>query len=576
MFSLVFFEIHPISWYNDYITRGAVSLKKVLYKQFDQISFTDLEVFSVLPDHPIWSRAAELIDFSFADELCAPLYSTRGARPYAPSLKLKLHIVQRYYNLSDREMEERVIGDLFIKRFLGLPVSFMGFDHSTIGLDRDRMGSALFDACHHHILAQAKQMGLWGDNQDVWLIDSFHTNGGVARVSTYRLIKQAILRVINHLKRTHKVLFERLRSELNLQPLTAKLPADPTPEDRAASFSQLVVLAYGLLHWFEKESVRALFWSWKAKDRQLASLERQAILFRVLTENTAPDDPNDPNSTYSKRPHKERPKDRLVSSVDPDARASKKRSKSYVDDKIQGVTSATHNMVLVAEPIAGNEPDGMRLPELVNAVRQQHDVKPKTVVGDSAYGYGYHRRDFEADDIQLVSPLQGVGDNHTGLFTNEQFTYDPQAKTVTCPAAVTTNKGTYNKQLRGIQYQFAKDTCKSCPLRQQCTESATGRTIFISDYYDEYEKAKAFNETDEAKYLFQQRKAIERKNNELKNHHGLGYNRTHSREKRRCYVKIVSMVVNLKQIVKQKNPLTLGFVRKHLPSSSMQKMQIQQ
>ncbi|UVI29171.1 transposase [Paenibacillus spongiae] len=37
-------------------------------------------------------------------------------------MKFKLHIVQRYYDLSDREMEERVIGDLFIKRFLGLPI----------------------------------------------------------------------------------------------------------------------------------------------------------------------------------------------------------------------------------------------------------------------------------------------------------------------------------------------------------------------------------------------------------------------------------------------------------------------
>src|ERR1700730_9166871 len=109
----------------------------VKYKQFDQLSFADIEVYSVLPEHPIWSRAEELLDFSFADQICAPLYASLGARPYAPSLKLKLHIVQRYYNLSDRQLEERVIGDLFIKRFLGLPVRFIGFDHSTIGLDRE-------------------------------------------------------------------------------------------------------------------------------------------------------------------------------------------------------------------------------------------------------------------------------------------------------------------------------------------------------------------------------------------------------------------------------------------------------
>jgi hypothetical protein len=247
--------------------KGVACLKQVRYKQLGQMSFTDLEVYSALPDHPVWTPVAELIDFSFADEICAPLYSTRGPRPYAPSLKLKLHIVRRYYNLSDREMEERVIGDLFIKRFLGLPVSFVGFDHSTIGLDRERMGSVLFDACHHHILAQAKQKGLWGDNKDVWVVDSFHTIGRVARLSAYRLIKQGVLRVINHLKRTHRASYRQLERDLDLQPLTARLPKAPSPEDLAVSFSRLVVFAYGLLYWFEKETIRPLFWSWPDRER---------------------------------------------------------------------------------------------------------------------------------------------------------------------------------------------------------------------------------------------------------------------------------------------------------------------
>ncbi|MNQ81001.1 hypothetical protein D3C85_960000 [compost metagenome] len=359
-------------------------MKQIRYKQLEQISFADFEVYSVLPVHPIWSRAAELLDFSFADEICAPLYSTRGPKPYAPSLKLKLHIVQRYYNLSDREMEERVIGDLFIKRFLGLPVSFIGFDHSTIGLDRERMGSVLFDACHHHILAQAKQKGLWGDNKDVWLVDSFHTDGHIARLSAYRLIKQATLRVINHLKRTHSMLYRQLSLELDLRVLTYKLPVNPTPEDSAALFSKLVVFSYGLLYWFEKATIRSIFWSWNNGERQLVSLERQAILFRILSENTEPGHPDDPDGNFKKRPRKERPADRLLSSVDPDARTARKRAKTFVGDKIQVVTSATHNLVLLAEPIACNEADGEKLQVLVNTIRERHFVKPEAVVADSA------------------------------------------------------------------------------------------------------------------------------------------------------------------------------------------------
>lgn len=545
-------------------------LKQIRYKQFNQLSFTDLEVYSVLPEHPVWSRVAERLDFSFADEICAPLYSTRGPRPFAPSLKLKLHIVQRYYNLSDREMEERVIGDLFIKRFLGLPVSFMGFDHSTIGLDRDRMGAALFDACHHRILAQAKQQGLWGDNKDVWLVDSFHTDGHVARLTAYRLIKQAVLRVINHLKRSHRILYRQLGLELDTHVLTAKLPADPTPEDIASFFSQLVVFAYGLLHWFEKETIRPLFWSWKEEDRQLEALERQAILFRILTENTTSVHPDDPNTTYTKRPRKDRPADRLLSSFDPDARVAKKRSVTYIGDKIQVVTSAYSNFVLLAEPIACNEPDGQQLSELVDTIRQQHGVKPAAIAADSAYGYGCHRRTFANDAIPLAAPLKKVNDNPTGLYSNELFVYDSVAETVTCPADRVTSKAVENRQYEGKQYKFDKSVCASCSLREQCTNSVkSGRTIFISDYYKEFEAAKVFNASDEGRRLSRLRNRVERKNNELKNHHGLGHTRLHSRDKRRMDVKIVCMVVNLKQMIKKNGLLVLGFVRKRLPTFPM-------
>ncbi|MBO9608917.1 MAG: transposase [Paenibacillaceae bacterium] len=541
-------------------------MKQVRYKQLDQVSFADMEVYSVLPEHPVWSRAADVLDFSFADDICAPLYTTRGPRPYAPSLKLKLHIVQRYYNLSDREMEERVIGDLFIKRFLGLPVSFIGFDHSTIGLDRERMGSALFDACHHHILAQAKQKGLWGDNKDVWLVDSFHTNGHVAGLSAYRLVQQAIVRVIQHLKRANRSLFEQLNRDLDLQPLQAKRQK-ATPEDAAVSFSQLVVLAYGLLHWFEKATVRPLFWSWKAHDRQLESLERQAILMRILLENTSgqPDE----GGMYTKRPRQERPADRILSSVDPDVRAGKKRSVSFVGDKIQVVTSATHNVVLVAEPIPGNETDGERLQDLIGTVQERHQVKPAAVVADAAYGHGYNRRALAQKEVPFAAPLTSVNENFTGLFTNDRFAYDAQAGTMMCPAGELTSRRHYHKTLGGTQYHFSKTACAACPLREQCTTGVHGRKVFISDYYDEFQQAKAFNATEQAEQLMRQRSAVERKNHEAKNHHGLGDARTHTREKRRVDVKIVSMVMNMKIFIKQQSALVLGFVRKRPPCSRL-------
>jgi hypothetical protein len=537
----------------------------VAFKQFEQLTFADIEVYSVLPEHPIWSKVEELVDFSFADRICAHLYSSRGPKPYAPSIKFKLHVVQRYYNLSDREMEERVIGDLFIKRFLGVPVSFMGFDHSTIGLDRDRLGSALFDACHHHILAQAKQKGLWGDNKDVWIVDSFVTQGNAVYRSSYRLIKHAFVRVLNHLKRSYRQLFDRAHTELDLRPLTAKLPPDATPEDLAVAFSQLVLMAYELLHWFEKDSIRDLFWTWSYPERRLVSLEHQAILFQILMENAYPEDPNDPHVPYKKIERKKRLKDRVGSAVDPEKRnGAKSKTVQFFGDKVQVVISETNGIVLNAEPIAGNEPDGERLQELVSAVMKEHNAKPEYVLGDSAYGYGAHRKALTKEGMQLVAPLKSVGVNAKGLMSSDLFHYDLETESVTCPQGQVTTQAHDMRGELGKQYIFAKSQCKNCPVRTECTTSKkTGRTIFISDYYAEFKQAEVFNATDEGKTLLQKRANIERKCNEMKNHNGLGRTRLRSREKRRIDTKIVAAVTNLKQIVKHaQGSLTLSFQRK--------------
>jgi hypothetical protein len=542
-------------------------MSRVQYKQFDQLSFADFEVYSNLPDHPIWSRAAEQIDFLFADDICAHLYSGRGQYPYAPSLKLKLHLVQRYYNLSDREMEERVIGDLFIKRFAGLPVAFTGFDHSTFGLDRSRMGSELFDACHHHILAQAKQKGIWGNNKDLWLVDSFPTHGAIARRSAYRLIQQGMLRIINPLKRSYPALHQRLMKEVRLSTLQTKFPHAATEEQRLSAFSELVVQAFGLLYWFESAPVRPMFWSWSRADRQLASLESQALLYKILTQYVHPEDPEDPNAPFKKRTKSERPQDLVVSAVDPDVRRGyKSKSVKFTGDKVQVVQSTLSGLVLTAEPIPGNEDDGKRLLELVDRVWTKHGVKPAAVVGDTAYGTGRNRTEFAERNVVLSAPIWSqFGASPTGTLSHESFTYDPVAKTVTCPNGQVTNKSVYNAKKEGTQYKFLASACASCPMRPNCTTAEkAGRTVFISDYYELHQQAKAFNETEEGKALQSARPAVERKNNELKNHQGLGRARTRSREARRRDVKLASIVANLKVMVKQVGSLTLSFCRKRV------------
>ncbi|MGN7479880.1 transposase, partial [Solibacillus silvestris] len=277
-------------------------MAQIKYKTFGQLTLSDYEVFSSVPEHPFWSRVEQVVDFSFADQLCAPLYSPNGQRPYSPSLKLKIHFAQRYHNYSDREMEEAILYHLHLKRFLGVPVAFTGFDHSTLGLDRDRMGAALFDACHHHILSQALAKGLWGKENDRWLIDSFHTYANIAKVGAYRLIQQGILQILQHIKRSYPKLSAFLLQKCGLKSFLKRLSDRATEKERLLLFSRLVVEAYSLLHWLESEKTNPLFWTWDNPKQQLRCLELQAILYQILQENTKLKDPDESGSAGQEPP----------------------------------------------------------------------------------------------------------------------------------------------------------------------------------------------------------------------------------------------------------------------------------
>ena len=536
---------------------GVIVMARIQYKTFGQLTLSDYEVFSSVPPHPFWSRVGQVIDFSFADELCAPLYSSKGQRPYAPSLKLKIHLVQRYHNYSDREMEEAILYHLHLKHFLGVPVAFNGFDHSTLGLDRDRMGSALFDACHHHILSQALAKGLWGKEDDRWLIDSFHTYANIAKVGAYRLIQQGILRIIQHIKRTYPKLFTFLSQDCALKSFLKRL-SDRTPEkERLVLFSRLVVEAYSLLHWLESEKVKPLFWTWENSKQQLRCLEFQAILYQILQENTKPIEPNGPEGDreeplqYQELSKKEKPQDRIRSAYDPEIRSGyKSKSNKFTGDKIQVVESRENGLILNTEPIPGNEWDGERLIPLVEEVIERHGIAPKQLIGDTAYGTGENRQKIQEMQIMLTAPIQ-KSSNPTGMLENDWFIYDANCDEVTCPQGYTTSKKVRNNTHQGYQFKFEEKTCQTCPLFEQCTTNQKGRTIFISDYYEIMDQGRAFNQTEAGKSALRARYDVERTNHEAANHHGLRKPRTRGREALRITSKLTAMVINVKIIVKK-------------------------
>lgn len=565
--------------------------KSIRYKNFDQLSFIDTLIYSKLPDHPFWSHIESKIDFSFADELCSVLYSGRGQHPYAPSLKLKIHLIQTYYDLSDRQTEEKIIGDLFIKRFLGLPVEFFGFDHSTIGADRQRMGPEMFHACHLYILAQMYSHGLWGEQSEQWIIDSFPSNAGVVICGSYRLIQQGMIRIYQYLKRSYPALYQLACDYLSPDVLKQRLGSDSSASQRALAFSKLAAHAYGLLCWFETEQVTLMIQNWEKKESRQRLLELQAVLKQILEENCRPansdesmnDDDSISNDSdkepfslayqeeteesvdeiqYEKIPRKGRPAHRIVNAHQPDVRvAVRPPFKTIKGYKTQNLCTS-NGVILNTRVISASELDQVAMYSMVQDMQAFFRMTPLAILGDTAYGYGKQRILMDTLGIPVVAPVsQPSGKENKYDMTH--FTFDRETDSYTCPNGNQTYRKSRMKKSEGYQYHFRKEECSECPLRNACTDSKDGRRVFHSDYYDLYEQAKEFNQTDEGQLLLRQRKLVERKNQELKNDCGLGKPRVKSRTALQMKATIAAIVVNLKLVVrtffKKPNP---GFFRR--------------
>jgi DDE family transposase len=172
-------------------------------------------------------------------------------------------------------------------------------------------------------------------------------------------------------------------------------------------------------------------------------------------------------------------KDRVISTVDPQARHARKTS-AQRRDGYKGHIAAEPETGLVTECAltAATAPDGPTGVELLAAEEPGLEV-----LGDSGYGSGATRAALRAaGHTQTIKPIP-LQSAVPGGFTIHDFRIDRQAGTARCPAGRTapiTSSG---------QVSFA-GFCQHCPLRRRCTTAKQGRTIRLHPHEDELRAAR--------------------------------------------------------------------------------------
>jgi Transposase DDE domain/Transposase domain (DUF772) len=440
-------------------------------------------------EQSIWAVLYHQGDRLFADELFADLFAEVGRRSVPPRIVATVMVLQRLAGLSDREAVEAFCFDARWKYACGgLAFDYPGFSHTVLVDMRARLAaSARPERIFEVTVAAARQAGLVGVRR---VLDSTPLYDAVATMDTVTLLGAAIRGL---LKVADQVLAAELRGVL-------------------ASGEEYASLAKPQIDW-DDQAARAALVDARARDAH-AVLEilqgcslppAVAEAARLLAAVVGQDLEQAGDGCF--RIARKVAADRVISTVDPDARHGHKTSARGFDGyKGHASVDPDSELIMATTATAGNVGDAAAAPGLLAELVAQVDGDPPAptasaadsdppapqpaAYGDSAYGTGPLLERLHAASIDPFVKVQApVAPG--GHFTKGQFQIDLAAGTITCPAQRTAPI-VYSADPRNRHHGQASfgPACASCPLRGRCTGAAAGRTITITAYEAELAAAR--------------------------------------------------------------------------------------
>jgi hypothetical protein len=234
---------------------------------------------------------------------------------------------------------------------------------------------------------------------------------------------------------------------------------------------------------------------------------------------------------------------RSPSATDPEARHGRKsQSKKFVGYKSEILVEVESQIILATEVLGGDEGDATGVLEVVKQGETNTGQPVEETQGDCAYGGGETRQAFAEEGRTLTARVPAEGNNR-GLFPKSRFELDVLHETVTCPAGHTT--GTYRDEKDGGKVFAFGSVCAGCPLREQCTTSAEGRTVRMHPQEALLQAARAQQATPEGRAALRERVVAEHRLARM-GQLGAGQARYLGRRKTQFQMAILATIANLR------------------------------
>ena len=433
----------------------------------------------LVPEGSVEAFLADHRQDLFPDEMFEDLFASTRGRPSVPAdVVASVMVLQALEGLSDRDAARALRDRISWKVACGLALDDEGFDYSVLTYWRARLRTSerperIFDAVRSVIDATGILKGKTRRALDSTLLDD-----AVATQDTVTQLIAAIRRVRRVVPGASDVALAAHDYEASGKPLIAW----DDPVAKAALVDGLVHDALTLLAAFE------------GRTEEVDASTALGLLALVAGQDVEQDE----DGTWKIAQKVAR--DRVISTVDPEARHMHKSVSEYRDGyKAHIAIEPETGLVTAAVLTPANTADGKTGVTLLAG-----EEPGLQVLGDGAYGSGETLAALvQAKHGRAIKPWP-MSAAIPGGFGRDDFLIDEAAGTATCPAGHTVAMTPRRAAAFGIR-------CRGCPLRGRCTRSKDGRTLHVHPHDVELvESRRAWRDGDFAEDYRRWRPMVER------------------------------------------------------------------
>jgi len=494
------------------------------------VSDQDQLIFDTLvPSNHYLRQVQSLVDFEQYRAMMAVCYHASDGRPANdPVVLLKIGFLQTHYNLSDREVLAAIQVNVAFRFFLNLALTDTLPHPSLLTVFRARLGARLYQQIFDGMVGQARAAGLVKDR--LRLKDATHVIANIAIPSTIRLIAQMRERLLSTAEpfAPAQVAAEHAHARA-IRTATSDLADDERLLARVTHLRQIVAWADLLNSDLEPLP-------------QEPSLPRRALADALALAHKLLADRDNPDGG-----------DRVVSIQDVDARRG--MHGSYFTGYLLDVALDADSQIITAlDVLPANADEAADATSLITHEEQVHTNDVQILSIDKIGFRGELLREWQNPDalgLEVVVPPIRI--EPTPYFTAQDFTHAAEAKTLTCPGGVNTQRRTRNRVDTGWKYTFPRDRCMACPLQERCLKhlaKANGRIVVVNDYAAEYAAARQKATTPGYQQVRREHRAIERKLAEVVRQHDGRRARYRGRARSRIQYLLTGLVINVKRMVR--------------------------